>query len=96
MIRTQIILEEWQHEWLADQARQRAISISALVRGILTEAIERQQLDNLTDDPLWGAVGLGVGPDDGVTSENLDVYLYEAKQPRGPSHKVSENDAVDR
>lgn len=96
MMRAQIILEEWQHEWLSEQARQQSISISALVRQLLTEAIERKQFGNLEDDPLWGAIGLGSGPDDGVTSENLDTYLYRAEWQKGPLRKVSEDDAIDR
>ncbi len=96
MVRAQIILEEWQHEWLSEQARQQSISISALVRQLLTEAIERKQFGNLEDDPLWGVIGIGAGPDDGVTSEDLDTYLYRAEWPNRPLRKVSEDGAIDR
>ncbi len=84
MKRMQLILETWQYEWLAQEAKKSGVSMSALVREMVTEGIERRQNVALDDDPLWGAIGLGEGPDDGVTSENLDDYLYnidwEARQ----------------
>ncbi|MFN8492218.1 MAG: hypothetical protein U0350_31755 [Caldilineaceae bacterium] len=76
MKRVQIILEEWQHAWLSQEAELRSTTISALLRQLLTEAIERQQAVNLSDDPLWGIIGLADGPVDGITSENLDQFLY--------------------
>jgi hypothetical protein len=51
---------------------------SDLVRRLLAEAIERRRTDGTADDPLWGIIGLGAGPDDGITSENLDAFLYQA------------------
>jgi hypothetical protein len=43
MKRTQIILEEWQHQWLTEEAKRQNLSMSALLRQLLTEAIERRQ-----------------------------------------------------
>ncbi|NOX63071.1 MAG: hypothetical protein GXP42_14180 [Chloroflexi bacterium] len=76
MKRMQLILETWQHEWLAQEAKKSGVSMSALVRQMLTEGIERRQNEGLDEDPLWGVIGLGEGPEDGVTSENLDEFLY--------------------
>lgn len=76
MKRVQLILEEWQHEWLGNEAEKRDTNMSALLRELLTEAIENQQSKSLADDPIWGIIGMAEGPDDGVTSENLDEYLY--------------------
>jgi len=76
MKRVQLILESWQHTWLADEAGRQSVSMSALLRQMMTEAIELRRAESLADDPLWGAIGLGMGPRDGVTSENLDVFLY--------------------
>ncbi len=76
MKRVQLILEEWQQEWLAQEAKRQSISMSALLRQLLTEAIERRQAESLAEDPLWGIVGIGEGPQDGITSENLDEVLY--------------------
>ena len=76
MKRVQLILEEWQHEWLAVEAQRTATSMSALLRQLLTEAIEHRQMDEMADDSLWGIIGMASGPNDDVTSENLDEFLY--------------------
>jgi hypothetical protein len=94
--RTQIILEEWQHQWLAEEAERQAMSMSALVRQLLTESIERRRAESWADDPLWGIIGLGEGPNDGITSENLDPFIYRTDwQQQRPLLKVAENDASD-
>lgn len=77
MKRVQLILEEWQHEWLGTEAKNCETNMSALLRQLLTEAIEHRQSATLADDPLWGVIGMAEGPDDGVSSENLDDYLYK-------------------
>jgi len=76
MKRVQMILEEWQHEWLSEEAERQSTTMSALLRDLITAAIEQKQAATLADDPLWGIIGIGAGPDDGVTSENLDAFLY--------------------
>jgi len=76
MKRVQLILEEWQQEWLASEAARTSTSMSALLRQLMTEAIEHRQMDEAADDPLWDVIGMAEGPDDGVSSENLDEYLY--------------------
>ena len=76
MKRVQILIEEWQHTWLHQEADRQSINVSALLRQLVTETIERQQTTSLSDDPLWGIIGMAEGPSDGVTSENLDQFLY--------------------
>lgn len=76
MKRVQMILEEWQHEWLSEEAQRHSTTMSALLRDLITAAIEQRQTATIADDPLWGIIGIGAGPDDGVTSENLDLFLY--------------------
>jgi hypothetical protein len=90
MKRVQLILEEWQHLWLAGEAEQKSSTMSALVRELLTEAIERRQTAVLESDPLWAVVGIGEGPDDGVTSENLDRFLYPTIEPAQSRLAVAE------
>lgn len=92
MKRVQIILEEWQHQWLKKEAESQSISLSALLRHLLTEAIERRQTQGWADDPLWGIIGLGEGPDDGITSENLDEFLYRTDWANRPELKIAEDD----
>lgn len=95
MKRAQIILEEWQHTWLAEEAERQSVSMSALLRQLLTEAIERRQTQGWADDPLWGIIGLGEGPSDGITSENLDQFLYQTDWQNRPLLKVAENNDSD-
>jgi hypothetical protein len=95
MKRTQVILEEWQYEWLTEEAKRQDLSMSALLRQVLTEAIERRQAEGFEDDPLWGVVGIAEGPDDGITSENLDQYLYRMDWRERPVLRVAEDDASD-
>jgi hypothetical protein len=95
MKRAQVILEEWQHQWLAQEAERQAVSMSSLLRQLLTEAIERRQVHGWEDDPLWGIIGLGEGPDDGITSENLDKFLYRTDWQDRPLLKVAEDNAND-
>jgi len=90
MKRVQLILEEWQHNWLAEQAKNEQKTISAVLREMLTEAIERKQAQVWQDDPIWGIVGLGEGPDDGINSENLDTFLYPRPAKR-PILRIAEN-----
>lgn len=92
MIRAQVILEDWQHRWLADEAQRESVSMSALLRALLTDAIARRQTSGHDDDPLWGAIGLGAGPDDGVTSENLDAFLYGTRSQDQTLRRVAEDD----
>ena len=96
MKRVQMILEDWQQEWLAQQAKSQGVSMSALLRQLLTEAIERRRAGSIVDDPLWGIIGMGVGPDDGITSENLDDFLYRLDFSSQPLLKVAEHDTGDR
>jgi hypothetical protein len=76
MKRVQVILEAWQHSWLSGEANRHSLSLSALLRQLLTEAIERRQTSTLEQDPLLDVIGIAEGPDDGITSENLDQFLY--------------------
>jgi hypothetical protein len=92
MIRAQVILEDWQHRWLADEAKRDSVSMSALLRALLTEAIARRQTARYDEDPLWGAVGLGAGPDDGISSENLDPFLYGTRSQDAAVRRVAEDD----
>jgi hypothetical protein len=95
MKRAQVILEEWQHQWLTEEAERQSVSISALLRQLLTEGIERRQAQGWEDDPLWGIIGLGEGPQDGITSENLDKFLYRTDWQNRPTLKVAEDNAGD-
>ena len=91
MKRVQMILEDWQHEWLTEEAKKQSTSMSALLRQLLTGAIERRQVDALDDDPLWGIIGMVEGPDDGIISENVDEIIYRIDLHDQTFLKVAEN-----
>lgn len=91
MKRVQMILDDWQHDWLADAAAQQQVSMSSLLRDLLTEAIELRQAASVEDDPLWGVIGLGEGPDDGVTSSNLNEFLYRTDWRPQQVYKAAES-----
>jgi hypothetical protein len=95
MKRVQVILEEWQHQWLTEEAEHLSLSISALLRQLITEAIERRQAEGWQDDPLWGVIGMAEGPDDGISSENLDNFIYRTSWQDRPVLKVAENESSD-
>jgi hypothetical protein len=81
MKRVQVVLEEWQHNWLIEEAERQLLSVSAFLRQLITQAIDQRQTATATQDPLWEIVGIGAGPEDGVNSENLDLFLYPLPQP---------------
>lgn len=95
MKRVQVILEEWQHDWLAAEAERLALTVSALLRQLLTESIERRQTAQLQDDSLWGIIGMAEGPEDGITSENLDAFLYRLSSSQ-PLRLVAEASTANR
>jgi len=94
MKRIQTIVEEWQYSWLNEEAERQGISMALLLRRLLTEGIERQQAVQHSSDPIFGIIGLAAGPNDGITSENLDDYLYRLDQERRTLLKVAESPAL--
>ena len=75
MRRLQIILEEWQYQYLAEEAQRRGESISAIVRRWITEKIEAQRRQSVEDDPAWKVVGMVHGSDPKAGVEH-DKYIY--------------------
>ena len=88
MKRVQMILEDWQHQWLADEAKRQGVSMSALLRELISQGIEARQTQSLEDDPLWSIIGMAAGPNDGITSENLDRIIY--KIPNEPLSMIAD------
>lgn len=93
MKRVQMILEEWQHQWLAHEAKRRGVSMSALLRELISQGIEARQTQEMNDDPLWGIIGMAAGPKDGVTSETLDQIIY--RLPNDPLPMVADEQKND-
>ena len=76
MHRTQISLEPEQYRRLGDEARQRSISLAALIRGLIDEHLDRNP--PTAEDPLEGLIGIGEGSGEPVGREH-DRHLYGAR-----------------
>jgi plasmid stability protein len=76
MHRTQIILEDWQHQALRARAEQEGRSMSDVVRELITKALKppaRSALDAVA----------GIGEDPAAYGRDHDAFLYGApKKPR--------------
>lgn len=86
MRRTQLMLKEEQHRFLADEARHRGISISALLRELIDERIQAHQYPPLKEDALWDMVGIAHSGADTISEEH-DRYLGEARSERMSAHQ---------
>jgi hypothetical protein len=73
MHRTQISLEPEQHRQLGDEARQRGMSLAALIRSLIDDHLSRKPPPE--PDPLEGLVGIGEGSGEPV-GRNHDRHLY--------------------
>jgi hypothetical protein len=74
MHRSQIILEDWQHEALKSLAERTGKSISEVVREILSDQLEEFRRSSKVG--LRRIEGLGHAPD--VAGRDHDTYLYGA------------------
>ena len=72
MHRTQLMLEKWQYDALRLRAERRSISLSELVREILTEHLQRQ-----TKKKASGLYKIeGIGADGALSARDHDTFLY--------------------
>lgn len=60
MKRANIVLEEWQHQYLKDRAEREGQSISALIRELI-EATMRPCKEDIKSDPIFQIVGMSRG-----------------------------------
>jgi hypothetical protein len=81
MHRSQVMLEEEQYRFLADEAKRKGKSISALLREWIDQRIRAQRQSPLEQDPLWDMIGIARGGSDKI-SEDHDRYLAEARLKR--------------
>jgi hypothetical protein len=75
MHRSQILLEEWQYEYLNDKARREGKSISQIVRELITERIETHHGETWEDDPFFDIIGMASG-DGSPVGRDHDKYIY--------------------
>lgn len=74
MRRTQMYIEESQHQALRAQARRQGKTMASLFREII-DVYLAGGLAPGRDDPLAGVIGLGEGTGEAV-AENYEEYLY--------------------
>ncbi len=72
MHRTQISLEEQQYHFLTQESRRRGVSLSELIRQLVTEQMQRRPAD---DTPLDKLAGMAEGPGEPIGREH-DRFLY--------------------
>lgn len=84
MHRSQILLEEWQYQYLSDKARREGKSISQIVRELIAERIESRRAGTLGDDPFFRIIGM-VSSGDGHIAEEHDKYIYTNDRQQEPA-----------
>lgn len=77
--RTQLVLDEWQYEALKARSESTGVSMSGLVRDMVTEYLRADQASGRTK--LFEMEGLG--SDRQLSGEDHDEVLYGGKAPRG-------------
>lgn len=78
MKRTNISLEEWQHEYLKERARREEKSMSALIREIVEQYAKKERQAG-EDDAIHDIVGMASSSGGEVAREH-DQYLYEGER----------------
>lgn len=80
MHRTQISLENEQYELLVREAQRRGVSLSALLRELITERFQRRgRPDGRGHDALAKIAGIGKGTGEPV-GRNHNQFLYGRKR----------------
>ncbi|MGB9903854.1 MAG: hypothetical protein ACPLQO_04175 [Desulfotomaculales bacterium] len=75
MRRMQVVVEEWQYEFLRKMAESQGKSISAVLRQIISGRMEKNFAR--AKDPLLGAAGIAqASPGNDFSSETIDRRLY--------------------
>lgn len=77
MTRTQILLEPWHHKFLAELARKKGTSVSAVIRHWIEEKAAPTSGSRRLD-PLFEVVGM-VKDSATDVSDDPDAYLYGRK-----------------
>ena len=76
MHRSQILLEEWQYQYLTDESRRSGESISAIVRRWITERIEEQHQQAISEDPFFEIIGICSGEPGNTVGQDHDKVIY--------------------
>ena len=76
MRRMQVMVEEWQYEFLRKMAESQGKSISAVLRQIISGRMDKNFAS--VNDPLLEATGIAQAPlENDFSSETIDRRLYK-------------------
>jgi hypothetical protein len=77
LVRKQVYITPEQDDLLKDMANREKRSEAEIIRAALDARLRPRKAPprRLSDDPLWGIIGLGAG-ESGDVSEHVDHYLY--------------------
>lgn len=75
MHRAQVLLESWQYDYLKTEARRLGVSISRLLRDLISQWVETRAQQTVAQDPIMDIIGIGAGDGSGVGRDH-DRYLY--------------------
>jgi len=81
MRRFQILIEEEQYRFLANEAGRREVSISVLLRELIDDHVLSHLNPPLEQDSLWDMVGIARGGVEDVSQEH-DRYLANDRSER--------------
>jgi plasmid stability protein len=73
MRRTNVVLEEWQYQYLKERAAREGKSLSALIRELIEAAVRPE--GNIKDDPIFEIVGMAEGTGRDIARRH-DEILY--------------------
>ena len=76
MHRSQILLEEWQYQYLADESRRTGESMSAIVRRWIAEKIRELSQQDMEDDPFFEIIGMCAGEPGNTVGRDHDKHIY--------------------
>ena len=78
MRRIQVIVEDWQYQYLRNLAERKKTAISAELRNIIDQVALKSCSD---DDPLFQATGIAEKSNESfANSETIDQRLYRGKE----------------
>jgi len=88
MRRFQILIEEEQYRFLANEAGRRGVPISVLLRELIDDHIRAHRNPPLEQDAMWDMVGIARGGVEDVSQEH-DRYLANDRSERmSPFQKI--------
>ncbi len=81
--RTQVLLEDWQYQYLRQLSSQTNRSVSSILREWVAESIQSRTQEPVSQDPFFDIIGM-VGGDGTPVGRHHDRYLYDNDKGNAP------------